>query len=246
MSNSRVHPAAVGKQRVRAWDLPTRVFHWALVLLILNAWASFRFAAVFADNTMKWHRYNGYAILILIVWRILWGFVGSSTSRWSNFVRWPWHAARYAIDSLRGRDRHYLGHNPLGTYMILALLAAVSLQATLGLMTVEHNDVTWGPLYKLVSEATYKRITYFHVRLLDYLILPLIAAHITANVLYGLIKKDPLIPAMITGSKPAGDYADSQEAVIATRPILRALLCLAIAVAIVFGSIVALGGKLFY
>jgi cytochrome b len=246
MPGGTIERASKAKQRVRAWDLPTRVFHWSLVLLILNAWASFRFAEVFADNTMKWHRYNGYAILILVVWRILWGFAGSSTSRWSNFVRWPWDAARYAIDSLRGRDRKYLGHNPLGTYMILALLAALLLQATLGLMTVEHNDVTWGPLYKLVSEATYKRITYFHVRLLDYLILPLIAAHITANVLYGVIKKDPLIPAMITGSKPQGDYEDGREAVIVTKPVLRALLCLGIAAVIVFGGIIALGGKIVY
>jgi hypothetical protein len=84
------------------------------------------------------------------------------------------------------------------------------------------------------------------VRLLDYLILPLIAAHITANVLYGVIKKDPLIPAMITGSKPQGDYEDGREAVIVTKPVLRALLCLGIAAVIVFGGIIALGGKIVY
>ncbi len=231
---------------VRAWDLPTRVFHWTLVLLIISAWTSFRFAEAVGDATMKWHRYNGYAILVLVVWRLLWGFVGSSTSRWSNFVRWPWVAASYLLDTLRGRDRHFLGHNPLGTYMVLALLAAVALQGGLGLMTVEHNDVSWGPLYKLVSEETQKRISFFHVRLLNYLILPLIAAHIAANVLYGLIKKDPLIPAMITGKKRAGDYEDGDAAVIVARPIARALLCLAISAMVVFGAIAALGGKIFY
>ena len=239
-------PAAIKSTPVRAWDLPTRVFHWTLVSLIISAWASFRFAEVFGDATMKWHRYNGYAILVLVVWRILWGFVGSSTSRWANFVRWPWVAAGYLLDMLRGRDRHYLGHNPLGTYMVLALLAALVVQGSLGLMTVEHNDVSWGPLYKLVSEANQKRISYFHVRLLDYLILPLVAAHVTANVLHGVVKKDPLIPAMITGSKPAGHYEDGHEADIVARPIGRALLCLAIAAAIVSGTIAALGGKLFY
>lgn len=239
-------PMAVTKETVRAWDLPTRVFHWTLVLSIVSAWASFRFSEVFGDATMKWHRYNGYVVLVLVVWRILWGFVGSSTSRWANFVRWPWVAAGYLADMLRGRDRHYLGHNPLGTYMVLALLAALAVQGCLGLMAVEHNDVSWGPLYKLASEANQKRITYFHVRLLDYLILPLVAAHIAANIFYGVVKKDPLIPAMVTGSKPAGHYEDDAEAVIVARPIARALVCLAVATTLVFGTIAALGGKLFY
>ncbi len=246
MSTESIGTVSMTSRIVRAWDLPTRVFHWALVLLIFDAWASFRFAEVFADNTMKWHRYNGYAILILLVWRVLWGFVGSSTSRWSAFVRWPWVVARYALDSFRGREGHYLGHNPLGTYMILGLLAAVGLQATLGLMAVEHNDVTWGPLYNLVSEANQKRITYFHTRLLNYLILPLIAAHITANILHGVIKKDPLIKAMVTGSKPANDYEDQAEVTLVPRPVMRAVLCLGIAAVIVFGAIVGLGGKIIY
>jgi cytochrome b len=240
-------PAVVAKPAiVRAWDLPTRVFHWVLVSLLAGAWASYEFAAVFGDNTLKWHRYNGYALLIAIVWRVLWGFVGSSTSRWSAFVRWPWTVARYALDLLRGRDRHYLGHNPLGTYMILGLLGAVTLQAVLGLMTVEHNDVTWGPLYKLVSEDTYKRIGYFHVRLFNYLIMPLVVFHIAANILYGLIRKDPLIRAMVTGSKPAGTFEDQSEVVLVANPLPRAALCLGIAAIIVLGGIVALGGKLIY
>ena len=237
---------ATATPKVRAWDIPTRVFHWSLVLLIVNSWASFQFAEAFADNTMKWHRYNGYTILVLLVWRVLWGFVGSSTSRWSAFLRWPWVTAQYAFDTLRGRERPFLGHNPLGSYMIMALLGAVGVQAVLGLMTVEHNDVTWGPLYKLVSEANQKRVSYFHVRLLNYLIWPLIVAHVTANIIYAVWKKDPLIRAMVTGAKPAGDYEDQAEAVITKRPILRALVCLGLAAVIVFGTIAALDGKILY
>lgn len=232
--------------RVRAWDVPTRAFHWLLVLLIIDAWASFRFAEAAGDSTMKWHRYNGYAVLVLLVWRILWGFVGSSTARWTHFVRWPWYALGYLFDLVRGRNRLFLGHNPLGSYMVLALLGAVALQATLGLMTVEHNDVTWGPLYKLVSEETYKSVTYYHTRLLNALILPLVAMHVVANVLYGVIKKDPLVPAMITGMKPARAYEDEAQARIVSRPGVRALVCLAIAALIVFGAIMALGGKILY
>jgi cytochrome b len=232
--------------KVRAWDLPTRVFHWTLASLIVCAWVSFEFSERLGDNTLRWHRYNGYAILILLVWRVLWGFVGSSTSRWSSFVRWPWTAAGYALDLVRGRERHFLGHNPLGSYMILALLAAVGLQGILGLMTVEHNDTAWGPLYKLASEATLKQIAYYHVRLLNYLIFPLMLVHIAANIVYGVVKKDPLIRAMVTGSKPASDYEDGREAAIVERPLLRAVACLGIAAVIVLSAIVALGGKIIY
>ena len=231
---------------VRAWDIPTRVFHWSLVFCIFSAWASFQYAEKLGDPTMQWHRYNGYAVLVLLVFRLLWGFVGSSTSRWSAFVTWPWHAAGYGLDLLRGRDRHYLGHNPLGTYMILALLALVGAQSSLGLFVVEHNDTTWGPLYKLVSETNQKLVHRWHIWSFYWLLLPVIGAHIVANTLYGFVKKDPLIRAMVTGKKPAGKYEDQAEAVIVAQVWARAIGCLAAAVAIVLGGIAALGGKLFY
>jgi cytochrome b len=233
-------------QHVRAWDWPTRAFHWSLVIAILSAWASFEFAEKLGDVSLKWHRYNGYAILVLIVFRFIWGFVGSSTSRWSAFVTWPWHAAAYGLDLVRGRDRHFLGHNPLGTYMILGLLGLVSLQALLGLVIVEHNDTTWGPLYKLVSEENQKRVLFWHTRLFNWFILPLICLHILANSVYGIIKKDPLIRAMITGTKPAVAYEDQAEAQIVSAVGIRALFTLALAATIVLGGIVALGGKLIY
>jgi len=237
--------AVVSKSQsmVRAWDLPTRVFHWTLVLAILSAWVSFRYAEKVGDTTLLWHRWNGYAILVLLVWRVLWGFAGSSTSRFSSFVRWPGEAIGYGLAIAKGRPRHYLGHNPLGTWMVLALLGTVGLQAGIGLFTVEHNDIAWGPLYRLVSEETYKKLSHWHLWIFYWAILPLIAIHITANALYGAIAKDPLIAAMVTGRKPAQDYADELEAQIVGRPVLRALVCLAVAAAIVFGGIIALGGK---
>lgn len=237
--------AVVSKSRstVRAWDLPTRVFHWTLVFLMISAWVSFRYAESVGDLTLLWHRWNGYAILVLLVWRVLWGFAGSSTSRFSTFVRWPWEAIGYGLAIAKGQPRHYLGHNPLGSWMVLGLLAAVGLQGLLGLFTVEHNDIAWGPLYRLVSEATYKTITSWHIWLFYWVILPLIGLHITANALYGLIAKEPLIPAMVTGRKPAQAYEDAPQAEIVERPVLRAIVCLAIAAAIVFGGVIALGGK---
>jgi cytochrome b len=232
--------------RVRVWDIPTRLFHWTLVFCIASAWVSFRYSDVIGDDTMRWHRWNGYTILVLLVFRLIWGFAGSSTSRWSAFVRWPWTAAQYALDLARGRDRHFLGHNPAGTYMVLGLLGVVALQAGLGLFTVEHNDTgADGPLYLLVTEATYVKLSKWHVWVFYYMLLPLIGLHIVANTLYAFVKKDPLIRAMVTGDKPAGDYEDASEASIARNVLLRAITCLIAAIAIVFGGILLAGGRLF-
>jgi cytochrome b len=232
-------------QSVRAWDWPTRAFHWLLVALILNAWISFQYAEFVGDVTLRWHRWSGYAVLVAIVFRVIWGVVGSSTSQFRSFVRGPIATVGYAVDLVRGRSRHFLGHNPLGTWMILALLIAVAGQSILGLFTVEHNDSgADGPLYRLVSEGWVKTLSRWHRHGLYWVILPLIAAHITANVLYGLVKRDPLIRAMITGRKPRADYEDQPAATLVARPGLRALAALVVATALVFGAIIAASGRL--
>ena len=221
--------AVASDDKVRAWDLPTRVFHWLLVLLILLSWASWRYSEALGDPALKLHRWNGHAILTLVVWRVLWGLVGSSTSRFSAWLWWPWTAAIYGMRLLRGQTPLYLSHNPLGAYMILLLLAAVSAQAVSGLFTVEHNDLTGGPLYRLLSEEGQKRITEWHTSFFYWWVLGLVPIHILANFWYGLAKKEPLITAMVTGNKPAADYLDAPEADIVGRPMLRALVCLVVA-----------------
>jgi cytochrome b len=228
---------------VQAWDWPTRAFHWTLVFCVASAWASFRFADRIGDPTLIWHRWNGYALLVLVVFRLIWGFVGSSTSRFKAFVTWPWNAASYGLDMLRGRKRAFLGHNPLGAWMILMLLSAVALQGALGLFSLEHNEIVAGPLKRLVAHELSEKITKWHVWFFN-VILALAAVHITANALYGLVKKEPLIRAMVTGVKPAEPYEDQNEAEIASGVGLRALLSLLMAAGIVFGGIIALGGRI--
>jgi cytochrome b len=235
---------AAGKGLVSAWDLPTRLFHWTLALLVLSAWVSYEYAEAIGDVTLVWHRANGLAILILLVWRLIWGFIGSSTARFSAFVGPPRAALRYAMGLLRGADVRFLGHNPLGTWMVLALLAALLAQGAFGLFAVDDNDLTGGPLYRLVDEAANKWATRWHGRIFDFVILPLVALHIAANVLYGLVKGEPLIRAMITGSKPALPYADAPEAEIVAHPLMRALAALVAAGALVLGAILAVGGRL--
>jgi len=120
----------------------------------------------------------------------------------------------------------------------------VSAQAVLGLLTVEHNDLTAGPLYRLISEDRQKVVTGWHVWFFYWVILALVPIHVIANLWYGLAKKEPLITAMITGRKPAAAYLDAPQATIVARPMLRALVCLVVAAALVFGTIYGvLGGK---
>src|SRR3954451_15056812 len=122
MNNGRGSENPQGK--VRVWDAPTRIFHWLLAALVLVAWASWRYSESLGDHTLALHRWNGHAILVLIVFRVLWGFAGSSTSRFRAWLWWPWTAISYALRLLRGETPLYLSHNPLGSYMILALLGA--------------------------------------------------------------------------------------------------------------------------
>lgn len=229
---------------MRAWDLPTRLFHWSLVLLVATSWASYEFSGAIGDHRLQWHKRSGYAVLTLVVWRLIWGFAGSSTARFAGFVRGPSAAIGYATDVARGRSRHFLGHNPVGALMVLTLLVLVGGQAAMGLFTVEHNDLTAGPLYRLVDEETQKLVSRWHRRAVYWFLLPAIALHVAANLLHGVLKKDPLIKAMVTGRKPALRYEDQAEAEIVSRPLLRAGLCLAAAATIVLGGIVALGGRL--
>ena len=229
---------ATATREVRAWDLPTRLFHWTLVVLIALAYVSRRWG----DAGLVWHTWNGYAVLVLIVWRILWGFFGSSTARFGTFLYWPWKAAGYGIDFLRGRPRRFLGHNPLGGLVVLAFLGLVGLMGFLGLFAYDdHDGLVGGPLSGRVSEEIWQVATRWHIRLFDVL-LWLIGLHVAANLAYLVLKRENLVRAMITGRKPAAEFEDCREAALAGSG--RALVCLAVAVAIVAGGVWAGGGKI--
>jgi cytochrome b len=214
-----------------------------LVLAIFCAWASFRYADALGDPTLRLHRWNGYFILVLVIFRLIWGFVGSSTSRFKAFITWPWHAARYGLDLLKGRDRHFLGHNPLGSWMIVVLLIAVFVQGSLGLFSLEHNELVAGPLKRLVAHETSERITKLHVMGIN-VIFGLVLAHVSANIFYSRLKKDPLIKAMVSGRKPRANYEDQLEAHIPRNVTMRACVSFLAAAVAVFGGITALGGRI--
>jgi cytochrome b len=221
---------------VQAWDVPTRLFHWTLVLLVGAAY----FTHEFGDATLHLHRLTGYAILTLVLFRVLWGFVGSSTSRFAAFLRWPRHAFGYGLDLLWRRPRHYLGHNPAGSWIIVILLALVALQALAGLAT--SDDVrARGPLVRHVPERLVDSASTYHAYGF-WILLGMVTVHVAANILYHVWKRDAVITSMVTGRKPALAYEDEPEARIA--PAGRALLCLAVAALIVFGGVAVSGGSL--
>ena len=233
-----------GGRSVHAWDLPTRAFHWTLVLLVVSAWLSYEFAEDLGDETLVWHRAGGLAVLILIVWRVLWGIWGPPTARFAEFVRTPAVIFAYVRTLLAGRAARYLGHNPLGALMVLALLATVAVQAGFGLFATDDNDLVGGPLYRLVDEAQNVRAARLHGFVFNYVLLPLVLLHIAVNALYTLLKKEPLIQAMVTGRKPDAAYADAAETFSPAHTTARALACLVAASVIVLGGILALGGRL--
>jgi cytochrome b len=222
--------------RVTAWDLPTRLFKWTLVILVAVAWVSNKYGSGFP----AWHKATGYAVLTLLVFRILWGVVGGSTARFSLFFPRPKRVLAYAAALLRGEARPYLGHNPLGAIMILTLLTAVGFQAICGLYAADPDRlVIEGPLAATVNDSFVDQAARWHRHGFNFLLV-LVSIHVTTNLFYDLFKKAGLVRAMIRGTKPKQNYEDIREA----RPgsIWSAVICLALAAAVVLASIIAAGG----
>lgn len=190
--------------RIRIWDAPIRLIHWAMVVLIAISWWT-------AENgELEYHRYSGYALLGLLVFRLYWGFAGSSTARFANFVRGPGAILAYLRQMpARVADRSPIatpGHNPLGALSVIALLALLLAQVALGLFAVDVDGIESGPLSHLVSFDAGRACAEFHEDLFDVLLV-LIALHVAATLFYLICKRDNLIAAMIHGHRnyPAGD-----------------------------------------
>jgi cytochrome b len=218
-----------------AWDLPTRLFKWTLVLLVFMAPVS-KYAG---DITLTWHMWNGYAILTLLVWRLMWGVVGGTTARFT-FVRSPLAAARYGYDLVRGRPRHFLGHNPLGAFMVVTLMVLVAAQGVTGLFSTD-DIIVEGPMVQHASSWWVRRLSAFHHQAYWWL-MGFVAVHVLANIAYGVFRRDNLIGAMITGRKPAAAYEDATEATPGS--LKTAALCLVLAAALVLGTIRFAAGTL--
>lgn len=197
------------------WDLPVRLVHWLLTGLIVFSWWSVH------NHHTSWHIWSGCAVLTLLIFRVLWGVVGSSTARFSNFVRGPRSVANYLRGGWSG-----IGHNPLGALSVLALLSALGIQVGLGLVAQDPDGIYTGPLYRLVSSDTSDRARDLHALWFN-VILGLVALHVGA-IIYYHVRGRPLIWRMITGR----DRLEQGTEVLQPGKWWLALLMFAIAIGI--------------
>ena len=183
------------KQKIKVWDLPTRLFHWTLALAFAFMW----YSADKGGAMLVWHLRCGLLVLALLVFRVCWGLWGSDTARFGNFVRGPSHVKRYLQGKISENEQP--GHNPLGALMVLALLAAVAVQAATGLFAADTDTFTYsGYLNGLVGEETGNALRRIHLRFFNLLAL-LAAVHVVSILFYKFLKKQDLIKPMITGCK---------------------------------------------
>lgn len=193
--NGNMHTGIDSTIPIKVWDLPTRLFHWGLVTLIGTSWIT----AEVGEGWMDIHKLSGYGILTLVLFRVVWGFTGSTHARFSDFVKGPSAVASYARTLLSRQAPHHKGHNPLGGWMIVLMLLLLFAQAGTGLFATD-DVMTEGPLAHLVSNNTSDFITSIHSTVFDVL-LGLMGAHIAAVFYHLMIKKENLIRPMVTGYK---------------------------------------------
>lgn len=193
---------------VRVWDLPTRLFHWLLVLSIIGLFVTGKIGG----NWMDWHAKLGYLVLGLIVFRIVWGFVGNQHARFAGFVRGP----AVVIAYLKGKAPAVLGHNPLGALSVLALIAIVGFQAVSGLFA-DDDILMRGPYANAVSGSVSAWFTKLH-RLNSNVILGLVGLHLAAILFYTFVKRESLLKPMFTGEKSGEGAAFEAEIAEKARP----------------------------
>ncbi|HUX26126.1 MAG TPA: cytochrome b/b6 domain-containing protein [Burkholderiales bacterium] len=193
-------------RKIPVWDLPLRMFHWLLALLVAVSIVS----AEIGGNAMQIHLRSGYTILTLVLFRILWGFFGGTHARFASFVRGPARVIAYLKALRRPNAGHHLGHNPAGGWSVMAMLLVLLIQAGTGLFS--NDDIaTEGPLAKLVSKAWSDRITGIHEANVVVLYV-LIGLHLAAIAFYFFRKRDNLLTPMITGLKDADERGDAAHA----------------------------------
>jgi len=180
--------------RVRVWDIPTRLFHWLLVALFAFSWWTAE------TDRFDWHLRSGYGILGLVAFRIYWGFAGSATARFAQFLKTPRVVATYAAQLFERSRSPAIGHNPMGGWSVAAMVFLLALQVGLGLFAIDLDGINGGPFDTLVSFKTARWSAHQHGRVFNILLI-LSALHVAAILFYWIYKRDNLIAAMFTGIK---------------------------------------------
>lgn len=206
--------------RARLWDAPTRIVHWSLVTLIAFDWWTGE------TGRMEWHRLAGYVVVGLILFRLIWGFAGSASARFASFVRGPLTTLAYVRTLPSRAKKDWPGHNPLGAWSVLAILAVLAAQVITGLFAVDIDAIEAGPLSDRVDFDTGRLFAKWHhwsFSALEVLVL----LHIAAVVFYLAYKRADLIGPMLTGRQRF-----QEDPKLGFAPVWRAVLAAAVAGAI--------------
>ena len=210
------------------WDLPVRLFHWSIVAFLGLSWWS-------AENNFdRVHFWSGYALLFLLVFRILWGFAGSSTARFANFVRGPAAVSGY----LRHGRQSQAGHSPIGALSVLAMLLALIVQIATGLIQLDDEDFIEGPLAGLVGYGTAVLAHDVHEASFN-ILLGLVALHLLAIGYYYLVRGRSLIRPMVTGRAVLPEGASPMT------PAAKGRLAACVAAALILTAAVIGAGRAF-
>lgn len=211
---------------VRVWDLPTRLFHWMLALAVVGAVAT----AWIGGNTMVLHVRLGCAVLALVVFRIGWGLFGGRWSRFASFAWGPAAIARYLRGAALPGERFDIGHNPLGSLSVWALLAILAIQVGTGLFA-DDEIATVGPLNPFVATATGLRLTAWHHGPGQWIVLTLVALHVAAIAWYRWRRATDLVRPMWSGDKALPVATPASVDGLSTRllALTWALACAALA-----------------
>ena len=191
-----VEPSAPSAVAVRVWDLPTRLFHWVLVLSVLGSFTT----GYLGGNAMAWHLRFGYLAFTLLLFRLLWGFCGGRWSRFRNFAYAPATSMRYLRGQSRPEEHHEVGHNPIGALSVFALLAFLAAQVATGLFA-DDEIATTGPLNRFVTGHTASLLTHWHKDFGQRIIMVLVLLHVGAILFYLLRLHRNLVVPMLNGDK---------------------------------------------
>lgn len=202
---------------VRIWDLPTRLFHWLLAASVIGLIVT----GTVGGAWMNWHMRLGYAVLTLLLFRVVWGLIGGHWSRFTRFLYSPAALVRH----LRGQSpaTHTAGHSPLGALSVFALLFILLAQVGTGLIS-DDEIATTGPLVRFVSGDTVAAATGYHKEVGKLIVLALVALHILAILVYRFVKREALTRAMITGDKHLSEAVPASRDTAGTRALALAVL----------------------
>lgn len=208
------------------WDLPLRLFHWALVATLGCSWWTGE------NGLMDWHRRAGLVVLALVSFRLFWGLFGSATARFSQFLRGPAAVLVYARSLRSGHPAHGVGHNPMGGWSVAALLLTLLIMVVAGLFSVDVDGLESGPLADFISFDSGRIAASIHHACFTVL-LTLVALHLLAIASYALVWRRNLVRPMITGRLPDGDPAPP---VAVRTPLVPLLVGIALALALAYGA----------